>query len=89
MVHVRLARAFRRHVECPDAEIDASTVREALTSYFATHPAVTGYVLDEHGAVRKHVAVYVNDEPVLDRVRLEVPVRAGDTVHVLQALSGG
>jgi molybdopterin synthase sulfur carrier subunit len=89
VVQIRLARAFRRHVDCPDAAVDATTVGAALDAYFTQHPAVRSYVVDEHGAVRKHVAIYCNDEPMLDRLHLSVAVRPGDTIHVLQALSGG
>jgi sulfur carrier protein ThiS len=48
-----------------------------------------GYVLDDQGALRRHVAVYVNGRPVKDRVRLGDPVGPDDEIHVIQALSGG
>jgi sulfur-carrier protein len=46
-------------------------------------------VLDERGAVRKHVAVFVNDTLVLDRDELSDPIAGDDRVTVFQALSGG
>ena len=89
MATVRFSRAFERHVACPGAEIDGDTVGGVLARYFDEHPAVRGYVLDEHGRVRKHVVVYVDDTPIADRSRLTDPVGAHQTLHVLQALSGG
>jgi sulfur carrier protein ThiS len=39
--------------------------------------------------VRKHVAVFVNQQLQLDRTRLDAAVHPGDRVWVVQALSGG
>jgi sulfur carrier protein ThiS len=39
--------------------------------------------------VRKHVAVFVNQTMVQDRVLLDQPLAAGDRVLVAQALTGG
>ena len=65
------------------------TVGEALAAVFASRPALRGYVLDDQGALRRHVAVYVNGEPVRDRVRMTDPVGMHDEIYVFQALSGG
>jgi sulfur-carrier protein len=89
MANVVFAKAFRRHVECPDATVVGATVREVLDVYFDEHPTVRGYVLDDGGAVRKHVAVFVNDDLITDRTELADPVGDGDRIHVFQALSGG
>lgn len=89
MAKVSFARAVQRHVPCPPAEVSGDTVGAVLAGYFAEHPAVRSYVLDERGAVRKHIAVFVGDALVTDRVALSDPVAAGDEVSVFQALSGG
>ena len=89
MVEVVFAKAFRRHVECPDASVPGATVRDALDAYFTLHPAVRGYVLDDVGAVRKHVAVFVEDDLVTDRNALADPLAPNARIHVFQALSGG
>ena len=47
------------------------------------------YVLDEQGAVRKHVAVFVNARMIADRSRLEIELEPGDKILVIQALTGG
>ena len=67
MVAVNFAKAFRRHVECPDADVGGSTVGEVLDAYFADRPAARSYVLDEAGAVRPHVAVFHNSDQISDR----------------------
>ncbi len=89
VARVVFAKAFRRHVECPDATVEGATVAQALADYFAARPGVRGYVLDEAGSVRRHVAVFVDGDLVADRVALADPVGPGSTIHVFQALSGG
>lgn len=92
MTRIVFAKAFRRHVECPDDDVSVAapaTLRAALDAYFAAHPAVRGYVVDETGRVRRHVTVFVDGEQVSHADALDAPVGAGSTVHVFQALSGG
>jgi len=89
MAEVIFAKAFRRHVDCPDANVSGTTVHDVLTTYFEDHPTVRGYVVDEAGAVRKHVALFVDDDQLTDRVTLTDPVGPDGRIHVFQALSGG
>ena len=89
MVEVAFAKAFRRHVECPTASVPGDSVGDVLMAYFEQHPRVRGYVLDDAGAVRRHVAVFVNDDVITDRTTLADAVATGDRIHVFQALSGG
>jgi molybdopterin synthase sulfur carrier subunit len=80
---------LRRHVQTPDARVDGDTLRAVLDSYFEANPAVRGYVLDDQGGLRQHVAIFVNQVPIRDRRGLSDPVRQGDDIFVVQALSGG
>ena len=89
MPTVSFTRALERFLEAPSAEVDGGTVGEALKAVFASKPALRGYVLDDQGALRRHVAVYVNGQLVGDRAGLSDPVGARDEIHVFQALSGG
>ena len=89
MPHVEFAPALTRHVACPPQDVDAATLRDALARAFEAAPALRNYVLDEQGAVRKHVAVFINARMVTDRMNLDVPLAAGDKVMVIQALTGG
>jgi hypothetical protein len=89
MVAVRFAKSFQRHVDCPPADVAGRTVLEVLDAYFATHPGVAGYVLDDRGAVRKHVAVFVGSGQLGDREHLADEVEPNEQIYVFQALSGG
>jgi molybdopterin synthase sulfur carrier subunit len=82
-------RALERFLEAPSATVEGATLGAALTAVFASRPALRGYVLDDQGALRRHVAVYINGLPVKDRTRLGDPVGPDDEIYVFQALSGG
>ena len=89
MASIRFARNFERHVTCPAATLGGGTVGDVLGAYFTEHPLVRGYVLDDQGGLRHHVAVFVNETQIADRVALTDAVADHDQIHVLQALSGG
>ena len=89
MPRIEYAPALTRHVPCAPQHVDAATLREALQRSFDTAPAMRHYVLDEQGAVRKHVAVFVNARMIRDRTALDLPLQPGDKVMVIQALTGG
>ena len=89
MPRVTFPQVLQRHVRCDPVDVRAATVREALDAAFAVHPAVRGYVLDDAGALRPHVTVFVDGAVVTDRAELASPVGAHARIDVLQALSGG
>ena len=86
---VEFAPALTRHVACPKQEVGAATLATALDAAFAAAPALRGYVLDEQGAVRKHVAVFVNGQMIPSRNDLSRVLQPQDSVMVIQALTGG
>ena len=89
MARVTFTHTIQRHLPCPPAEADGRTVREVLERVFAANPAAREYVLDDQGAVRRHMVVFVNGRQITDRTRLSDPVPADGEVCVMQALSGG
>lgn len=89
MVTISFTPNLSRHLDAPAAQIPGDTVGQVLDDYFRAHPRARGYVLDDQGAVRSHVVVFVNNEPIRDRAKLTDVVADGDTVFVFQALSGG
>jgi molybdopterin converting factor small subunit len=89
MPRVVFTSNLQRHVNCPETEVAADTVRTALAQVFAAQPQARGYVLDEQGHLRKHVAVFVDGQRVRDRETLSDPVREASEIYVMQALTGG
>jgi sulfur carrier protein ThiS len=90
MVRVRFTENLRRHVDCADGDVaGGTTVRACLDEYFASRPGVRAYVLDDQGAVRNHVVVFVDGSPIDDRAAQSDAISPSGEIFVMQALSGG
>ncbi|HXF57966.1 MAG TPA: MoaD/ThiS family protein [Actinomycetota bacterium] len=68
-----------------ELEVEGATVLAVLGRLEEHYPRLMGWVRDEHGRLRDHVAVFVNGE----RAALDEGVRPTDRIHVLPAISGG
>lgn len=69
--------------------VAGSTVREAIDDFLRLHPTLRGYLLDDQGALRHHVAAFVDNVVVRDKQTLAAPVAPAGEVYLVQALSGG
>lgn len=70
-------------------EVPPGSVAQILQAVDAIAPGFRDYVLDDHGALRRHVNICVNQEIVIDRKGLSDQVQQQDKVFIFQALSGG
>ncbi len=89
MAIVTFTSNLQRHVACPATEVPGTTVREVLDAVFAENEILRGYVLDDQGALRKHMGIIVDGTVIADRSRLSDAVTPSSRIFVLQALSGG
>lgn len=89
MATVRFTSAIQRHVACPPLEVAGTTVREVLEAYFRENAPARGYVFDDQGRLRHHMAAFVDGRQLRDRQALSDPVEPGAIVDVVQSLSGG
>jgi hypothetical protein len=69
--------------------VPPGSVAEILNAVNDIAPGFTDYVLDEHGALRRHVNLSINDTLVIDRKTLSDRVPDDGTLYIFQALSGG
>jgi molybdopterin synthase sulfur carrier subunit len=65
--------------------VSGTTVVEALRALESAQPELGGWILDERGAVRRHINVFVNG----DAGRADTAIGAEDRIDVLPAISGG
>lgn len=89
MATIRFTRNIQRHVECPDRDVEGATLRDILERYFADNERARGYVLDDQGRLRHHMAVFIDGRQLQDRDGLGDAVAPGAVIDVVQALSGG
>jgi hypothetical protein len=79
----------------PSSHLDQGTRSEAtdvagvVRALDALAPGIGFYVCDERGRMRPHVNVFIGNTMVRDRRQLSDVLAPGDTVSILQALSGG
>lgn len=72
-----------------EVEGPCRTVDEVLATLARRHPGVVDRVLDERGAVRPHVNLFVDGESVRWTGGLSTPVGEGTTLAIVPAVSGG
>ena len=70
----------------PEVRAEGTTLDEVLADLDRRHPGLRFRVVDEHGRLRAHVRLYVNETPSDD---LSTAVGPQDVVHLVAALSGG
>lgn len=89
MARVSFTVNLQRHVACESLWARGTTVAEVLRATFAHYPRLRGYVVDEHGALRKHMNIFVDGEQIQDRSGLSDSVGESAEIYIMQALSGG
>lgn len=71
------------------AAVGGDTLRAALEALVVAHPGLRERLRDEHGRLREHLSVYVNKDDVRFLQGEATPIREGDVIHVIPAVSGG
>jgi len=72
-----------------EVEVEGKTVGEVLLKLEERFPGLRAYIVDQKGAVRQHVNIFVSEELIHDRETLSDPVESDSPIYILQALSGG
>ena len=72
-----------------EVSLDAGTIREALDGLVSAHPSLTERLRDEHCKLRPHLALFINEDDARLLGWEDAPLRDGDIVHVIPAMSGG
>lgn len=69
--------------------VEAGTIDGALAALVKRHPALGVHLFDESGDLREHVLCFHNDTNTRWLESRQAPVADGDTITILQAVSGG
>lgn len=86
MSTIRLPRLLAETANTkPSHPVTGSTVAEALDDLFTGLPGMRNHLLDETGAIRPHVSVFVDGH----QAELTTEVGGDTDIRVLHAVSGG
>ena len=88
--HVRIPTILRTYTGGQN-EVEASghTVAHVLESLEADYPGLRARIVDDAGALRRFVNVYVGDDDVRFIGGLEAEVPDGGKVSIIPAVAGG
>jgi molybdopterin converting factor small subunit len=68
---------------------DGATLSDVVDSLESAYPGIKARVLDDTGAIRRFVNVYVDDDDVRFAQGLDTPTPSGAKVSVIPAVAGG
>ena len=72
-----------------EVSAEGSTLAEVLDSLESDHPGLKARVLDDAGALRRFVNIYVGDDDVRFIGGLEATVADGAKISIIPAVAGG
>lgn len=70
-------------------EVNAATIGDAITELQTRYPGIRERLLDETGAVRRFVNVYVNEEDIRFLQNQQTVLKDGDEISIIPAIAGG
>ena len=75
----------------PSVMIEASpaTLRDAFDLLYKTCPGIRDRLVNEEGRLREHINVFVGSEDIRFTGDFSTPLRPGDEISILPAISGG
>lgn len=90
MAHIKFTPNLKRFFpDLTEVDVDAKTVSEVVSAVDNRWRGLADYIVDENGALRKHVNIFVGDELIYDKTGLSDSVSADTKIYIMQALSGG
>jgi molybdopterin converting factor small subunit len=89
-VSVRIPTILRTYTDgASEVDADGGTLAEVLESLDSSYPGIKGRILDEQGAIRRFVNVYVGNDDVRFLDALDTSTPDGTQISVIPAVAGG
>ena len=89
-VSVRIPTILRTYTGgASEVTAEGTTLSEVLDDLDRNYSGIKARILDETGALRRHVNVYVGGEDVRRLEGLATPVGPNEEVMVIQSVAGG
>lgn len=89
-VTVRIPTPLRKFTnDQADVALTGGTIGEVIDNLEAQCPGIKERIVDESGAIRRFVNVYVNEEDIRFLDGPDTPLKDGDQVTIVPAIAGG
>ncbi|HVR34832.1 MAG TPA: MoaD/ThiS family protein [Methylomirabilota bacterium] len=89
-VKVRIPTPLRKLTNDEEiVEVNAGDVAAAITELQSRYPGIQERLVDESGAVRRFVNVYVNEEDIRFLQNQKTALKDGDEISIIPAIAGG
>lgn len=90
MPHVKFTSHLKRYFPTlNEVEVAGSTVAEIVKALDSEFPGLSAYIVDQQGALRHHVHIFIGEDMIEDRLHLGDAVEDQQVIYIMQALSGG
>ncbi len=90
MAKVRIPTPLRKLTNNEELiEVTAATIGAAIGELQTRYPGIKERLVDETGAVRRFVNVYVNEEDIRFLQNQDTPLKPNDEVSIIPAIAGG
>ena len=90
MAKVRIPTPLRKLTNNEElVEVNANTVGAVITELQSRYPGIKERLVDDTGAIRRFVNVYVNEEDIRFLQNQETPLKNGDEISIIPAIAGG
>ena len=86
MTRILIPGPLRPYTKQREVEASGATIAELLADLERRYPGLRFRMIDEQNQMRRHIRFFVNGEQTFDVGRALGP---GDSVQIVQALSGG
>ena len=87
---IKIPSPLRRFTDGQSSvSVEGTTVSEVLQNIFNQYPEIRSHLLDENGAIRNFVNIYVNGIDVREQDNLGTPVSPGTDIRIIPAIAGG
>jgi sulfur-carrier protein len=70
-------------------EVKPATIGEVINELQSRYPGFKERLLDETGAVRRFVNIYVNEEDIRFLQNQDTLIKSGDEISIIPAIAGG
>ena len=85
-VTVSIPTALRSYTKQAEVHAEGTTLADVLASLDTQYPGLRFRIITEQDEIRRHIRIYINDDQAES---LKAPLRTGDSVLIVLALSGG